>query len=113
METSADIASRKRPNEDDLGGPHKKPHTESETTAGLMIEGSQREDGEDGKLRAVETPVDENVRKSSRSKEGKSISLSEAWKEDGDVGPMLASLVDLFGEGMLPFIPSRELSIFF
>jgi hypothetical protein len=78
-----------------------------------MIEGSQREDGEDGKMRAVETSVDENVRKSSRSKEGKSISLSEAWKEDGDVGPMLASLVDLFGEGMLPFIPSRELSIFF
>lgn len=59
-----------------------------------------------------ENAGDDSVRKPSRSKGAKSITLAEAWKEDGDVGPLLASLVDLFGEGMLPFIPSRELSSF-
>ena len=38
--------------------------------------------------------------------------LAEAWKEDVHIGPLLASLIELFGEGMLMFVPKSELSIF-
>lgn len=39
-------------------------------------------------------------------------SLAEAWKEDADTGKLLASMVGLFGESMLPFIGSSEMSLF-
>ncbi|KAJ7567435.1 hypothetical protein O6H91_02G146900 [Diphasiastrum complanatum] len=41
-----------------------------------------------------------------------SNTLAEAWKEDVDVGNLAMSLVQLFGEGILPFIPAKELSVF-
>lgn len=41
-----------------------------------------------------------------------SFSLSDSWKEDSSLGPLLASLIELFGEGILPFVPKSELSFF-
>ena len=41
-----------------------------------------------------------------------SITLSEVWKEDAALGPLLASLVELFGDAILPFVPNHELSFF-
>ncbi|GLJ09467.1 hypothetical protein SUGI_0110160 [Cryptomeria japonica] len=38
--------------------------------------------------------------------------LAQAWKEDADAGQLLASLVDLFGEGMLMFFASSDMSLF-
>lgn len=38
--------------------------------------------------------------------------LAEAWKENTDLGAILASLIELFGEAVLPFIPKSEASIF-
>lgn len=114
--------SRKRPGAGNLEQPsQKKPHSDTDmviATEGRTLDGAestgQVEAREGGKAQgAVEENVTEDsMRKPSRSKAGKSITLSEAWKEDGDVGPLLASLVDLFGEGMLPFIPSKEISLF-
>lgn len=123
QETAMDISpTRKRPGPGNLEHSlQKKPQldtdmamaTEERTLDGAESTG-QGEAREGGKAQGVdeENAADESVRKPSRSKGGKSITLSEAWKEDGDVGPLLASLVDLFGEGMLPFIPSKELSSF-
>jgi transcription initiation factor TFIID subunit 6 len=114
--------SKKRPGQGTLEQPsQKKPHldtdmataTEERTLDGAESTG-QGEAREGGKAQGTgeDTATEDSIRKPSRSKAAKSITLSEAWKEDGDVGPLLASLVDLFGEGMLPFIPSRELSSF-
>ena len=114
--------SKKRPGSGNLEQPsQKKPSmdtdmptvTEERTLDGAESTG-QGEAREGGKAQGTgeENAAEDSVRKPSRSKGGKSITLSEAWKEDGDVGPLLASLVDLFGEGMLPFIPSKELSSF-
>ncbi|XWS11279.1 hypothetical protein CRYUN_Cryun38cG0070500 [Craigia yunnanensis] len=38
--------------------------------------------------------------------------LAQAWKEDTDAGNLLASLFELFGESMLSFTPTPELSFF-
>ncbi|KAL3698741.1 hypothetical protein R1sor_012817 [Riccia sorocarpa] len=38
--------------------------------------------------------------------------LADAWKEDADLGGMFSSVIDCFGDGMLPFIPTQELSMF-
>lgn len=114
--------SRKRPGAGILEHPlQKKPQldtdmamaSEDRTLDGAETIG-QGEAREGGKVQGVseENAADDSVRKPTRSKGAKSITLAEAWKEDGDVGPLLASLVDLFGEGMLPFIPSKELSSF-
>ncbi|BBN03112.1 transcription initiation factor TFIID subunit 6 [Marchantia polymorpha subsp. ruderalis] len=42
----------------------------------------------------------------------KSNPLAEAWKDDADIGGLFASLIESFGDGMLPFIPTRELCMF-
>ncbi|MCO5609012.1 hypothetical protein L7F22_063232 [Adiantum nelumboides] len=42
----------------------------------------------------------------------KSGLLSESWKEDVPLGPLFSALVEIFGEGILPFVPQRELNIF-
>ncbi|KAF5198322.1 Transcription initiation factor tfiid subunit [Thalictrum thalictroides] len=41
-----------------------------------------------------------------------SVALAQAWKEDMDAGHLLASLFEFFGESILPFTPSAELSFF-
>ncbi|KAG6596932.1 Transcription initiation factor TFIID subunit 6, partial [Cucurbita argyrosperma subsp. sororia] len=41
-----------------------------------------------------------------------SSTLAVAWKEDLDVGPLLTSLFQLFGEDLFSFIPKPELSFF-
>ncbi|KAG9449345.1 hypothetical protein H6P81_009310 [Aristolochia fimbriata] len=38
--------------------------------------------------------------------------LMQAWKEDVDAGHLLASLYELFGEGIFSFAPSPEMSFF-
>ncbi|KAF5730515.1 transcription initiation factor TFIID subunit 6 isoform X1 [Tripterygium wilfordii] len=38
--------------------------------------------------------------------------LSQAWKDDFEAGPLLASLFELFGESMFAFTPKPELSFF-
>nr|DAD38766.1 TPA_asm: hypothetical protein HUJ06_013088 [Nelumbo nucifera] len=38
--------------------------------------------------------------------------LSQAWKEDVDVGHLLASLFELFGGNMFSFTPRPEMSFF-
>lgn len=38
--------------------------------------------------------------------------LAQAWKPDMEGGHLLASLFELFGEGMFCFTPKPELSIF-
>ncbi|KAI3920418.1 hypothetical protein MKX01_000757 [Papaver californicum] len=38
--------------------------------------------------------------------------LTQAWKEDMDAGHLLASLFELFGESILSFTPSAEMSFF-
>eukprot|EP01018_Ginkgo_biloba_P017040 Gb_30850 [translate_table: standard] len=62
---------------------------------------------------------DENLTGGNRREKGRvcqsdrsANALAEAWKEDADAGHLLASLVDLFGEGMFPFIASSEMSFF-
>ncbi|CAM6117572.1 unnamed protein product [Calypogeia fissa] len=111
--------SRKRPASADLTSqpPHKKFSIESDVDMSIpstITDCAEAESGPGGKV--VEQGGDTDDRKKDRSK-GKLPSrkpnpLADAWKEDADVGPMLSSLVDMFGEGMLPFIPTRELSIF-
>lgn len=39
------------------------------------------------------------------------IVLPDAVKEDAEAGPLLGSMVDFFGEAMIPFIPLKELSL--
>ncbi len=78
---------------------------------------SQAEDIDGGKSRGVESgSMDDGGRRlgveANRSNERKSFSLAEAWKEDVDFGSLLLSLVDLFGDSMLPFIPTEEMSLF-
>ncbi|EFJ13670.1 hypothetical protein SELMODRAFT_234732 [Selaginella moellendorffii] len=77
----------------------KKPaNNKSQSTTRKDVDGDasmHEEDGADDK--------DEGVKRRRRA-------LSEAWKEDVEVGDLINSLVDLFGEGMLPFIPMREMS---
>lgn len=41
-----------------------------------------------------------------------SLALTQAWKEDMDAGHLLSSLFEYFGESILPFTPSAELSFF-
>uniref|UniRef100_A0A0C9RR19 TSA: Wollemia nobilis Ref_Wollemi_Transcript_21826_2045 transcribed RNA sequence n=1 Tax=Wollemia nobilis TaxID=56998 RepID=A0A0C9RR19_9CONI len=62
---------------------------------------------------------DENIKGGNRKEKGilnkgdrTASVLVQAWKEDADAGQLLASLVDLFGEGMLTFIATREMSLF-
>ena len=38
--------------------------------------------------------------------------LAQVWKDDLDSGHLLVSLFELFGESILPFIPSPEMSLF-
>ncbi|KAK9268783.1 hypothetical protein L1049_000546 [Liquidambar formosana] len=38
--------------------------------------------------------------------------LAQAWKEDTNAGPLLASLFEFFGESMFSFTPTPELSFF-
>lgn len=123
--------SRKRSAGTDLGQPsQKKLHVESGLLAGdatgSVTEGrnfdggegsSQAEDVDGGKSRGVESgSMDDGGRRlgveANRSNERKSFSLAEAWKEDVDFGSLLLSLVDLFGDSMLPFIPTEEMSLF-
>jgi transcription initiation factor TFIID subunit 6 len=117
--------SRKRSAGTDLGQPsQKKSHVESGLLAsdatGSVTEGegsSQAEDVDGGKSRGVESgSMDDGGRRlgveANRSNERKSFSLAEAWKEDVDFGSLLLSLVDLFGDSMLPFIPTEEMSLF-
>ena len=37
---------------------------------------------------------------------------NQIWKDDLNNGRMLVSLFELFGEGILPFIPAPEMSLF-
>lgn len=48
---------------------------------------------------------------SSRAPKPHSI-LSQAWKEDLDAGFLLASLFELFGEGIFSFIQPVEMNVF-
>lgn len=56
----------------------------------------------------------------SRSKRGKGDSqaqklsaiLPQVWKDDLNSGKLLVSLFELFGEGILSFIPAPEMSLF-
>lgn len=41
-----------------------------------------------------------------------STALSQAWKEEADVGHVVASLFEHFGESVFPFTPKSELSFF-
>lgn len=41
-----------------------------------------------------------------------STALAQAWKEDTDVGHVVASLFEHFGESVFPFTPKSELSFF-
>jgi hypothetical protein len=66
----------------------------------------------------MENAADESVGKGGHKKlvrprhvEGR-FGLLEVWKEDAALGPLLASLVELFGDAMLPFVPNHELSFF-
>lgn len=38
--------------------------------------------------------------------------LNQAWKDDLDSGRLLVLLFELFGESILPFIPTPEMSFF-
>ncbi|KAF3443351.1 hypothetical protein FNV43_RR13033 [Rhamnella rubrinervis] len=40
------------------------------------------------------------------------VILSQVWKEDLNSGKLLVKLFELFGEGILPFIPASEMSLF-
>jgi|UniRef100_A0A2N9HSF4 transcription initiation factor TFIID subunit 6 len=42
----------------------------------------------------------------------KSAVLTQIWKKDLDSGHLLVSLFELFGEGILSFIPAPEMSLF-
>ena len=42
----------------------------------------------------------------------KSALLNQIWKNDLDSGHLLVSLLELFGEGILSFIPAPEMSLF-
>lgn len=42
----------------------------------------------------------------------KHSALAQAWKEDVDVGRLLASLFDLFGERILSFVQPAEMGLF-
>lgn len=75
--------------------------------------------GESALVKATGQNSDENVTGSSTREKGLQYKseragsvLAQAWKEDADAGQLLASLVDLFGEGMLMFFASREMSLF-
>ncbi|KAL5700134.1 Transcription initiation factor TFIID subunit 6 [Ranunculus cassubicifolius] len=48
----------------------------------------------------------------SRKSKKSPLALAQAWKEDMDAGHLLSSLFELFGESILPFTPSAELSFF-
>lgn len=118
QETAMEISpSRKRASTRNLEhSSQKKPHLDTDMAmAGeeRTLDGAESTVPGDSQAQGIgeENAADDSVRKP-KPKGAKSITLAEAWKEDGDVGPLLASLVDLFGEGMLPFIPSRELSSF-
>lgn len=41
-----------------------------------------------------------------------STALAQAWKEDADAGQLMASLFELFGDRMVSFTPTPELSFF-
>ena len=42
----------------------------------------------------------------------RSAVLTQIWKNDLDSGHLLVSLFELFGEGILSFIPAPEMSLF-
>ncbi|XP_068636655.1 transcription initiation factor TFIID subunit 6-like isoform X2 [Aristolochia californica] len=50
--------------------------------------------------------------KAGRRGSNMSAVLMQAWKEDVDAGHLLASLYELFGEGIFSFTPSPEMSFF-
>ncbi|KAH9294357.1 hypothetical protein KI387_040439, partial [Taxus chinensis] len=75
--------------------------------------------GESALVKATGQNSDENITESSSREKGllnkserTGSVLAQAWKEDADAGLLLASLVEVFGEGMLMFIASREMSLF-
>jgi hypothetical protein len=77
---------------------------------------SQVEDVDGGKSKGIESRMmDDGGRRlgveNNMSNEKKWFSLVEVWKEDIDFGSLLLSLVNLFGENMLRFIPTEELSL--
>ncbi|KAJ7008520.1 hypothetical protein NC653_007249 [Populus alba x Populus x berolinensis] len=43
---------------------------------------------------------------------GDSGHLNQVWNDDLNTGHLLVSLFELFGESILSFIPSREMSLF-
>ncbi|KAJ7008523.1 hypothetical protein NC653_007250 [Populus alba x Populus x berolinensis] len=43
---------------------------------------------------------------------GDSGHLNQVWNDDLNTGHLLASLFELFGESILSFIPSPEMSLF-
>lgn len=41
-----------------------------------------------------------------------SSTLAQAWKDDIDAGNLVSSVVELFGERVLPFVPNPEACMF-
>ena len=41
-----------------------------------------------------------------------SATLAQAWKDDIDAGNLVSSVVELFGERVLPFVPNPEAFMF-
>lgn len=41
-----------------------------------------------------------------------SSTLAQAWKDDIDAGNLVSSVVELFGESVLPFVPNPEAYMF-
>lgn len=67
----------------------------------------------------LQSSRNENVPESSGRKEmvsgqgpSTSAALTQAWKDDVDVGHLLPSLYEYFGESMLSFVPSPAASFF-
>jgi len=70
---------------------------------------SQVEDVDGGKSKGIKSRLmDDGGRRSgvenNMSNERKCFSLVEVWKEDIDFGSLILSLINLFGDNMLPFI---------
>eukprot|EP00249_Psilotum_nudum_P018451 c26810_g1_i3 orf=285-1982(+) len=116
--------SRKRMDAENLQGLQKKQMTESLEMNGRS-ETVFHSSGATGEVHAglVDKPVGQNMGDSSHEvgkrekghgprSDKPSMALAEAWKEDADTGLLLASLIDIFGEGMLSFVPQCELFMF-
>ncbi len=79
---------------------------------------SQVKDVDGGKSKGIKSRLmDDGSRRlgveNNMSNERNWFSLVEVWKEDIDFGSLLLSLVNLFGDNMLPFIPTEDLSLVF